>query len=61
MLAKHPHLRNRARGYHGDGPQPWLKRLWHHRCRQIVRQLLRLDDQDGVVYPEREGSVYEWY
>ncbi len=49
-----------VRGYFGDGPQPWLKRMWHKIHRQQVRVLLR-KDPENAVFPRRIGEREDWY
>jgi hypothetical protein len=60
LLKKYPFLRRHARGFHADGPPPWMKRLWAHKWRARMRQLL-LKDPDSVSYPRRCGDRWSWY
>ena len=60
LVEKYPFLRHKARGWHADGPSPWMKRQWAHKWRARMRQLL-LKDPDATVYPKRCGDRWEWY
>lgn len=60
MLERHPWLRRYVRGFHGDGPQPWIKRVWAKKLRRKFTALLRRDP-DNTVYPIRAGNLHDWY
>lgn len=59
LLKKHPFLRRKARGFHQDGPNVQQKRIWNHKWRAIMRQLL-LRDPDETTYPRRAGDRWDW-
>ncbi len=60
LIEKFPWLRRKPRGFHADGPQPWIKRVWARKLRGKMRELLR-GDHDDTSYPRRMGDRWNWY
>lgn len=48
------------RSWFGDGPKPWIKRVWHSSDRMKAKQELRKDEPQ-VMSNHRHYGSWSWY